>query len=228
MLDRALGLFGLFLVSTFVILLSFPYLLHLDSEHRSIQIGSYMVGMGSIVGILILLFIELRKKLMSFRLVAGTVAYGKKRIPTPLASWLERLILALEIFGEARAAIGLAVFLSFGVHSLSALNVFCIGASLGENSLGLRDYFLAVSVANAISAIPVTPGGIGTRDATIALFFSSMGASTENAVAVPIMMSFIIIFWGLLGGIIFVFFKLPRHLIRRLVGGKEKKKCTHS
>ena len=74
----------------------------------------------------------------------------------------------------------------------------------------MKDYFLVVPVSGVIAAIPITPAGIGTRDAITAMFFCALQNNIGNIGAIPITMTLIIVFWGLIGGIIFMVSKIQK------------------
>jgi uncharacterized protein (TIRG00374 family) len=204
LLDRALGLFGLFLVATFVVIVSLPFLIHLKEEHRFIQVAAFVVGGGSMAGILFIALLHFRQNLMNSPSIASIIEHAKRRLPRKMVICMSRLVNALELYRRNRLTIVIAIALSVLVHCCLALNLFLIGSSVGISGLRLRDYFLAVPVANAVAAIPLTPGGIGTRDATLAMFFSSMHAQAEIAGLVPVILTLVILLWGLVGGITFV------------------------
>jgi heme/copper-type cytochrome/quinol oxidase subunit 2 len=76
----------------------------------------------------------------------------------------------------------------------------------------LRQYFLTTQVANTVAAIPITPGGVGTRDATTAAFLSAFDATPADKVgSIPVIMSLVIVFWGLVGAVVFIFSPEARH-----------------
>jgi uncharacterized protein (TIRG00374 family) len=226
LLDRALGLFGLFLLASLMVLLSLPFLMQLDQQYRPVKIASYVVGLGSVAGILGMGLIETRRIVARFSVTSNVVNFVAKKLPRGIVSCLERLVSGLELYRQNRSTILSAITLSVIVHLCLALNLFFIGVSIGEDILGLRHYFLASPVANAVAAIPITPGGIGTRDATIAMFFSVMGASPQKAGVVPVIMTFVILFWGLLGGITYVFSKSQKITVRTAREFKDKN--THA
>ena len=207
MLDRALGLFGLFIVASFVVFFSLPFLLNLEKNYRPVQIAAFLVGLGSIGGMILIGLVELRQTLLRFPWFAWIVNHSAQKMPTSIVSNLTRLVKALELYRQNRRTILVAIALSILVHLCLAINLFCVGASIGDDTLGLRDYFLASLVANAVAAIPLTPGGIGTRDAMVAMFFSAMQAPMDKIGIVPVIMTLIFVFWGLVGGAIFVFSK---------------------
>lgn len=204
MLDRAFGLFGLTIVGGIVILFSLPFLFDLGKEYRPIQIAACIVGLGSIGGMVLVGLLKWRQIIMRFPWFVWIVNFCARVLPVSIVSHLERLINALVVYRRNLWTILAVIVISIIVHSCLAINLFFVGASVGEDALHLRDYFLACQVANAVAALPLTPGGIGTRDATIAMFFCAAHASTDKAGVIPVIMTLILVFWGLIGGVIFV------------------------
>jgi uncharacterized protein (TIRG00374 family) len=191
LLDRVLGLFGLFIVASIMVVCYLSFLLKLSHEYRPIQIASFTVGLGSLAGVCGIIMLELHRSILRYSWIARIVDFGAEKLPVSFVSTVKRLINAIELYRKNRGTIALAVVLSVTVHSLLAINLFLAGASIGENVLNLRGYFLAAQVSNAIAAIPLTPAGIGTRDATIALFLKAMGSDGEKAGVVAVIMT-----WG--------------------------------
>jgi uncharacterized protein (TIRG00374 family) len=209
-LDRSLGLLGLFLVATFAVLFYTPFLLDLGKEFRAIQVAAFLVGACSLVGSLVLILIELRHRLMGFLRIASIVDYCKTKLPAIIVSYFVRLADALKLYRKNHLTVLIAVALSVLIHLCLATNLFFIGASVGENVLHLGDYFLAVPIANAIALTPVTPGGIGTRDATIAMFLAAMHVPSQKVAVIPVIMTLVFFFWGCVGGILFMFSEIPK------------------
>lgn len=206
-LDRSLGLLGLFLVASIVVLFYFQDLMHLDQKYRFIRIAAFTIGLGSLAGILGIFLIEIRHRLVKYTIVAKMVQYGETKLPKPVVFTITRLTNALELYRKHRRAIFVSILISVLIHSCYAFNVFLVSRSIGANEPGFSGFLLAVPVANAIAAIPVTPGGIGTRDATIAAYLNSMGTSPEMAGVIPFIITLIILIWGLIGGIVFIFYR---------------------
>jgi len=68
-----------------------------------------------------------------------------------------------------------------------------------------RDYLLTAQVANTVAAIPLTPGGVGTRDVVAKEYFLALGAEpTEKVGSIPVIMTMVMVGWGLVGAVIFV------------------------
>jgi uncharacterized protein (TIRG00374 family) len=143
-------------------------------------------------------------------LIARIIDYAAEKLPSSVVLTLSRLVNALELYRRNRGTIVCGIALSILVHACLAIDLFFVGAGVGEDILGLGNYFLAMPVATAVAAIPVTPAGIGARDAMIAIFLSGMKARAGKSGVVAVIMTLIIVFWGLVGGVIFCFSKSPK------------------
>jgi len=212
MLDRVVGVLGLFIVATVMVVTSLPTLLRLGPEHRPIQLAVFTVALGSVGGIVAVLLVELRQQLMQLRWLRAVIDFGASKLPHAVVDTIQRLAEALELYRRKRRTILVTLALSLLVHTLLGTALLCIGKGVGEQNLKGRDYFLAMQVGNAVAAIPVTPGGVGTRDMTIAKFFEALGtvpdaertAWLQKVGSVPLITSLIIVFWALVGAAVFV------------------------
>lgn len=208
-LDRTLGLIGLFIVSGIMVLLYLPTLLELGQGYRSVQVAAYTTGVVSMFGIFALLIIKYRRSLMKHSWIDQVFAFAECKFPQSLVATCRRVASALELYANNPKVIGVAIGLSILTHSCLAFNLFLVGLSIGESSLKIGDYFLATQVSTAISSIPATPGGIGIRDVTIAMFFSALHGASAKYGALPVILTLIITFWRLLGGLFFIASKFP-------------------
>lgn len=202
--DRLIGILGLFFVAAACVLLSLPKLLALPEEHAFIKVAAMVVGLGSVAGILGLLALEFHAVLLNLpglrRLwpVLGRVA------PAKIAATVSRLIAAVDVYRRRRRIIALAVAMSVGVHAALAFNLFAVGRALHETGMPLREYFLTTQVSNAIASVPVTPGGVGLRDRSNQEFLIAFGMSGHLAALLPITVTLIILFWAMVGMVTFI------------------------
>ena len=209
-LDRLIGILGLFTVASLMVLLNLPFLLALPPAHRAVQVAAFLVGLGSLGGIAAVLLVEYRAPLLRHPWAARLLAMAARRTPHKLADLVRRLVTALELCRQHRAAMTGAFAISVGVHSTLALLLFTVGHALGETKLSLSGYALATQVANAVAAVPVTPGGLGLRDFGIKLFFDALGAPAAQTGNIPVTMSLIISAWALLGAGVFIVTRAAR------------------
>ena len=209
-LDRALGLIGLFIVAGIMVLVYLPFLLGLQQEYRLLQIAVFAVGLGGLGGVFVIILVDLRQTITRYPLIARIIDFGVRKLPSSVVSTVLRLVSALELYRRNRGTIVCGIALSVLVHAFLAIDLFIVGTSIGEDALGLGNYLLAMPVATAVAAIPVTPAGIGARDAIIAVFLSAMKARAGKSGVVAVTMTLIIVFWGLVGGVIFCLSKSPK------------------
>lgn len=137
-----------------------------------------------------------------------------------LSSWAERLrpgvrSIALRV-GEALALLRAApgtlwglTALSMVVHLLATAVVIVVAIGVaGWAKLNLAGALLATQLGNLVSAVPITPGGVGNRDLVMSLLLSASGASSEVTGAVPLVVTLLLIFWSLVGGLVLAFERL--------------------
>jgi uncharacterized protein (TIRG00374 family) len=213
-MDRVMGLIGLFIVAFLAIILSVPLILKIEQHTYVINIIAYSVGLGSLAGIIFLGLIKTRRKIFQLPLFCSVTDYMRHTFPSSIIQHVERIVDALELYRRNGKSLFASIGLSVLIHLILAINLYFIGVSIGERSLTVSNYFLIVPVANAVAAVPLTPGGIGTRDATIAMFLSALNVSTDKVGAIPVIMTSIILFWGLVGCIIFILTKRQTYKIQ--------------
>lgn len=211
-LDRVLGLLGLLIVASAAVIFYLPFLLDLEKEYRPIQIAAFTVGLGSVGGLFAIILLGFRQTIMNHPWIARLVEWCSRKLPASVVSTLKRLISALELYRHNRKIILVAIILSVFVHLCLATNLFFVSMSVAGKVIRLSDCLLATQVANAVAAIPITPAGIGTRDAIVAMFFSAMHVPSGKSGVIPVIMSLILLFWGLVGAVILVFSKFPKYV----------------
>jgi uncharacterized protein (TIRG00374 family) len=209
-LDRILGLFALFIAASIAVSLSMPYLLALEQKYYGIRVAALIVGLAGLGVAGFVTALPFHGKFRRLRSGVWITERGKRLVPQSVASVIARVLNALMLYREHPRTLLLALALSVLVHVLLAITLFCVGASVGESVLGLRHYFLALCVANAVSIIPLTPGGFGTRDAVVAMFFTALHAPAEKIAVVPVITTLVFLVWGLTGAVLFIFSKLPK------------------
>jgi uncharacterized protein (TIRG00374 family) len=201
--DRVIGMVGLMVVASFIIALYLPRITSLGSKYYYLQISVLTVGFGSFMGALIfflLVFQSYRKNSFAGKLFE----WGHRKIPKKIASIVDRLTTALNLFRKNSKVMFKTLSLSIFNHFWLSANLFLIGYCVGEHIMQFGDYILATQFGNLIAVFPITPGGIGLRDASSALVFQAFGSQTAKAGTIPVIMTLIILFWRLVGGFFFI------------------------
>ena len=202
LLDRVFGLLGLLLIALIATLFS-QELLRTGPAELRVAVG--VVATGSTVGLSAVGALFASPWLMRFKPINAMVNWFAGVLPEGVRQTLLRVIHAILSCRSHPLQMLQVLALSMVVHGGIATLVCLLGFAFSVQELGVADYFLATQVANVVAAIPLTPGGLGGRDLVLALFFTAAGAPKETAGLLPTILSLILVFWSLVGGLFFVF-----------------------
>lgn len=191
-LDRLLGLMGLFAVASVAILLSLKFL---EAAPKELQMAVAVVAGGSVAGLLAVFAIAIREPLQRLPGVRHAIEIGHDRLPEKVTTILTRMSQALDLYRSKPLAVIAALAVSIIGHSCFALAAFSVGKAFAEEVVPLSMYFVTLQVANCVASIPLTPAGLGGRDAVINLFFSALEADHAKAAMVALGLSLIIVSW---------------------------------
>jgi uncharacterized protein (TIRG00374 family) len=101
------------------------------------------------------------------------------------------------------------ILLQIAVHSLLLQLLFVASASFVgyalELDLPFLDYLSFSPLIGLISAIPVTPGGLGIREGASVHLWAVMGIPAGKAFLLAFIPYLFLVLWGLPGGILFLF-----------------------
>jgi glycosyltransferase 2 family protein len=131
----------------------------------------------------------------------------------PKGEWLERSLESCREFGRQR------FFLTRTLGVSMALNVFCVlqvlvlcwGLQIKVPPVVL---FLIVPIIICISAIPITPSGLGVRENLFVFLLAgpALQVPPTLALAVSLLAYGGSLFWSIIGGIVYVTFREKHHL----------------
>jgi uncharacterized membrane protein YbhN (UPF0104 family) len=79
----------------------------------------------------------------------------------------------------------------------------CMGLAL-DLPLAFKDYLAIAPLVGLISAIPVTPGGVGIREGANIHLLAALGVSADKAFMLAFLPYCFMVLWGLPGGILFL------------------------
>jgi uncharacterized protein (TIRG00374 family) len=89
---------------------------------------------------------------------------------------------SMASYGKTRSGLATAALLTVAVWALIFTLAWCVTAVLGIG-VSLRYMFLIMPVVTLVEVLPVSVGGLGTRDATVIYFFSVVGIPGAAGVA---------------------------------------------
>ena len=200
-LDRYFGLFGLLLVAmatSLAMMALQPTLL----QNRIVLLATVLVwAIGTTLASFAFLAVW-RKRLQ--RLAPAAVLLRKARavLPAKATILLTRLVHTVDNCRQAPHACSKVLLLCAIIHLCLGGEAFLLGRAFHETTMSLLQYRVATPMGNASSILPLTPGGIGIRDAVTAALFQAFQANPiDTAYLIPLAYTAIFIAWGLLGGL---------------------------
>lgn len=149
--------------------------------------------------------------LITIPLVGGGIFFLLLYLMGMLQSDNRYIAIILTMLHEVRQASLSARALGF--LSLSSIGIWLLDVAvclvvieMFQLSVPPAVVILAITIGNLVKAVPLTPGGIGTYEAALAITFSLAGLSTVNATLISIIDHLVKNAVTLIGGIISIYF----------------------
>jgi glycosyltransferase 2 family protein len=139
----------------------------------------------------------------------------------PKAAVLERSLEACRHFGRHRAFLAQSLALSMILNYACVLQFWVLARGLGVD-VSLSPLLLVVPVIICLSAIPLTPSGLGVRENLFVFLLAVplLGVNATQALSLSLLAYAGSLAWSLVGGIIYVAVRGKEHL-SEIVGDSE-------
>lgn len=199
LLDRLSGYVGLVFLAVLALLLGFK----LIEDKVVVFFVSFLVI--SLTLVLIVLFNKRVYSRINKFLHASRGDNSKLGMATleKIRSMLINLHQEMYYFRHQKKVIFNNLALSFLIQFLSPLSFYLIGLSLGIK-INIAYFFVFLPIIGAISLLPISIGGLGLRDASTVFFFKKAGVIPDLSIAMSLLNFSFILFFGSIGGIIYV------------------------
>jgi len=211
LMDRVVGLVALMFVACAVIMLRYRWLTHPQYDS-----GIHPLGLSTSGLLYSLLAIFGGSAVAIFGAYALTSSGLIHKLPPrlPLRDKLLDLAAAYNHYARAWRSTLAAFVLSIPVHLGSFTASFCAGMAFSEIAAKatLLHFWAIMPIINTIAAIPLNIGGTGTRELLFGkLLGDLLGISKATAFDASIMFFMIQVLWGLVGGIVYWFYRPTDH-----------------
>ena len=177
---------------------------YLLNASRQIQVWTFGMGIASGCGVVSILALIFKDAMLKIPGVPACVGLAQKILPSKILDIFERIIEALDLYRSKFSAVVVAVLLSAISHAIFAGVLMAIGHAIHIEGVPVTRYVLAMSMSNAVSSIPITPGSFGIRDTVSMVFLREAGAPEAKAMVAPILVTCVMAFWSIIGGISYV------------------------
>jgi len=201
LMDRVVGMLGLILFAGIVITLRYRWL-----TQTKVTSG--------------LLFTLIAIFLASFAGIAGSFALTRcglvDKLPHkfPMRDKLLDLATAYNLYGRAWRPTLAAFLLSLPVHFCSYTQFFCAARSLPEaaSKASLFDFVAIMPIVNTIACAPVSISGAGVREGLMTSLLGNLCGIPQSIAVVASLIGFsMIVFWGMVGGVVYAFYRPSDH-----------------
>lgn len=201
--DRLLGLFAMLL---FAGLMMLPNLALLGGHRRLEALSALVLAMlVACTGLTVLAFWGgLSRRFPSARAWL---------LRLPKGEWLERSLEACRYFGRAPGFLPKTLGLSMVLNAVCVFQIMALAGGLGL-TIPSRALFLIVPMIICISALPITPSGLGVRENLYVwmLAVPEIGIEPTQALSLSLLAYAGSLAWSLVGGIVYATFKERHHL----------------
>lgn len=188
-LDRLSGYMGLVILT--LVSLAFGW--------RHVSDSSVLIPVAIITLVLVFVLLVIFDK--------ATYKRINKLLSSPDAGKLRDLITNLHheihLFRHKKRVLVNNVIISLLVQVVTPVTFYFIALSIGIN-VKLIYFFVFLPVIGAITLLPISIGGLGLRDATVVYFFAKAGVGRDPAFAMSLLNFSFIVFYGAIGGLIYV------------------------
>jgi glycosyltransferase 2 family protein len=126
---------------------------------------------------------------------------------------LERSLDSCRRFGNHRAFMLKTIGLSMALNAVCVLQVITLANGLGLHISPVA-LFVIVPIVICISAVPITPSGLGVRENLFVLMLAApeINIPATSALSLSLLTYAGGLFWSLVGGVVYVGLKKKEHL----------------
>lgn len=192
-LDRLIGLFALVALIVVVMLARWRFFM----AQRETQVAfAFFCGLfaASVAGIV-----------MVFRqdLFARIPLLARFQQRSAVGAVIQRMYSAFQIGLTHPPVLWRTLAISLTNHVMIVVCMLLLARAL-DVSLGFLDGLTLLPIINAVAAIPVTPGGLGTRETSAKFLLGVVGVPETRAVLLTLLTYGTVLAWSLVGGIFYL------------------------
>ncbi|MCE9614085.1 MAG: flippase-like domain-containing protein [Lentisphaerae bacterium] len=199
-IDRIVGLLAIVVLAPVAMLLRLPiFWSHPESRLLVILMSGLMIGT------MVIVLIVFRRNLF-----ARWPWLDRLTQRHAIGRTMRRVYDAFQLVLGHRGLLSRTLGLSALNHLIAVVGTMAYGRAAGL-SMGPIDYLAAFLSINLISAIPITPSGIGTRETAALMLLGALGVAHGQAVSVTLMLFGSLLVWSLVGGIVYAAFVWRGH-----------------
>lgn len=201
--DRLLGLWSMLLFAALMMVPNFRLLFtHEKLGASAILILSMLAGCTGVLGVAF--WGGISKRFSKAR-------HWLRKLPK--GELLERSLDSCRQFGRHRTFVLKSIAISMGLNAVCVLQVMTLAKGLGL-SIPPMALFVMVPIIICISALPITPSGLGVRENLFVLMLAApeINIPATSALSLSLLTYAGSLFWSVIGGMVYIGLKKREHL----------------
>ena len=175
MVDRLLGLFGLLLFASGAILISGALASELPTAVKILCQSTLMVTAFAIACVAL----AVAPGKMAQRLVLGLSRLPLIRSSSALTRVAEKVTKACDLYQRHRGRLAGALAVGLCCDAMFILSFYMVARGLPMASPGMVPHFFIVPLGLIAGAVPISPNGLGTVEATVEMLYRSFGSGVH-------------------------------------------------
>jgi uncharacterized protein (TIRG00374 family) len=120
----------------------------------------------------------------------------------PKGQYLERSLDSCRCFGAEKGFLLKVIAISFVLNTVWVFQVMTLSTGLGLN-VPLIALFVIVPTIFCISALPITPSGLGVRENLFVIMLATLGVARKSSLSLSLLAYAASLFWSMVGGFVY-------------------------
>ena len=201
MMDRIIGLLSLLFLAAVLTLARYQWLSQTVMTKRLVEVTLMTLGISFAVFVLTLLL--------------GVSGWIRK---LPFSEKLLSIVETWRRFRHRWKFCLLAFFITLAAHCAFYATFFCAAQAFHATTAGatpsLGEIFAIMPIVNTLTSVPISFAGIGVREALFQTLLGNLVGTPAGVAALMASTGFLMrVFWGMTGGVMFLFHPLPRSVL---------------
>lgn len=110
----------------------------------------------------------------------------------------------IHVFRNHKRMIILNLLTSFIIQLVAPTSIYFVGLSLGIK-VNFIYFLIFLPIIGAVTLLPIAIGGLGLREGLFVVYFAKAGVVKQLALAMSLLSFSFVVFYGAIGGLIYVF-----------------------
>lgn len=156
------------------------------------------------VSVIVLLLVIVLLVLFNNTIYSGITRFLSSPGAGKIKETIKNMHQQIHFFRQHKKMIALNLLTSFVIQLIGPISIYFIGLSLGIK-VNFIYFFIFLPIIGAITLLPIAIGGLGLREGLFVAYFAKAGVVKQLALAMSLLSFSFVVFYGALGGLIYVF-----------------------